>query len=202
MGRTLKAPEPQLPSTQDAPGGGGRRTTSPPSDVLVPSEPHVGHSFSGGGSHTSELPVVVVEPPPPDELLELELLELDDDWILLVLDEENELDDELEDGEVLLELEDDVAPEEEELPWLELDEDELGNEELLVLDEEELLSCDELDEELLVVEVELLELVGTLELEELVGGGGVCEELLELVGGGGVCEELLEVEDELLELGG
>ena len=52
------------------------------------------------------------------------------------------------------------------------------------------------------MEVELLELVGTLELEELVDGGGVCDELLELVGGGGVCEELLEVEDELLELRG
>lgn len=91
------------------------------------------------------------------------------------------------------------------MPWLELDEDEeipeeeldddeeVGVEELLVLDEEELLSCEELDEELLDVEVELL---------ELVGGGGVCEELLELVGGGGICEELLEVEDELLELCG
>ena len=154
------------------------------------------------------LGVVVVDPPPPDELLELELLELDEDN---ALDE-----DELEDDCVLLELEDEVVPEEEELeedvPWLELDDgespedelddEELGVEELLVLDEEELLSCDELDEELLDVDVELLELVGTLELEELVGGGGVCEELLELVGGGGVCEELLEVEDELLELGG
>lgn len=181
---------------------------SPKRLLLVSPVPHDSsvHSPSGGGSHAPVGHGSVVAPPPPDEL---ELLELDED---------NELDeDELDEGCVLLELEDEVAPEEEELeedvPWLELDDDEIpedeldvdeevGVEELLVLDEEELLKCDELDDELLDVEVELLELVGTLELEELVGGGGVCEELLELVGGGGVCEELLEVEDELLELRG
>ncbi len=152
----------------------------------MPSLSQLSHSFSGGGSHAPVGHGSVVNPPPPDEL---ELLELDED---------NELDeDELEVGCVLLELEDEVGPEEEELeedaPLLELDEDEGVPEDELDVDEE--LSIEELlvlDDELLDVDVALL---------ELVGGGGVCEELLELVGGGGVCEELLEVEDELLELG-
>ncbi|MBI1248153.1 hypothetical protein GC197_09980 [bacterium] len=123
--------------------------------MLLPSSPHEssGHSPSGGGSHTWVFGVVVVdigeEPELLDEvelLLELEdveLLELDDVEVL-ELDEERELEeDELDEGCVLLELEDDGIPEEDELdeetPEEELDvEEELGTEELLVLDDEEL----------------------------------------------------------------
>lgn len=43
-----------------------------------------------------------------------------------------------------------------------------------------------------LLEDELLELVGVVELEELDGFQDVSEELLELTGGG-VCEELLEL---------
>ncbi len=116
MGWALLPPEPHLPSMQVAPGE-RRRSVPSAEEVPVPSLPQLSHSLSGGGSHAPVGHGSVVDPPLPEELLELELLELD---------EENELDeDELD---------------EEEIPEDELDVDEeLGAEELLVLDEEELL---------------------------------------------------------------